>query len=132
MRYLLDTDTCIGVLRGREPVLSRVRAHSPAELVLAAMTLAELRFGALNSQDSARAFLILDAFLSAPFAILPFDEPAATFYAEIRHAVRSQPVGTADLIIASTARAENLTVVTNNEREFARIPGLAWENWSKP
>ncbi len=128
---MLDTDTCIGVLREREPALSRVREQSPADLVLAAMTVAELRFGARNSQDPDRAFLRLEAFLSAPFAILPFDQAAAVSYAEIRFALRSSPVGTADLIIASTAKANNLIVVTNNEREFARIPNLPWENWSR-
>ncbi len=131
MIYLLDTDTCIAVLREGEPALSRVRVQSPADLALATMTVAELWFGARNSQHPDAARLRLDAFLAAPYLILPFDRAAAEVYAETRFSLRATPVGTADLITASTARANGVTVITNNEREFSRIPGLAWENWMR-
>lgn len=129
MRYLLDTDTCIGVLRDATRVAGRLREHSPADLAVASMTLAELLFGARNSRRQQDAQARVAAFLDAPLWIVPFDTEAARHYAEIRFALKATPIGTADLLIAGTARANRLVVVTGNEREFGRVPGLAVENW---
>ncbi|MGH7460027.1 MAG: type II toxin-antitoxin system VapC family toxin, partial [Longimicrobiales bacterium] len=112
-RYLLDTDTCIWVLRLRDPVLSRVRGTSPDDLVIATMTEAELMFGALNSRDAERNLERLDVFLAAPFEVIPFDREAARRHAELRLALKRRPIGERDLIIASTASAHGLTVVTS-------------------
>lgn len=129
MRYLLDTDTCIEILRRREPVSSRVRSYSPDDLVLSAMTVAELHFGALRSSDPERSQASVGAFLSAPIEIVPFDADAARHHAEIRYALRSQPIGERDLVIAATARAGGFVVVTGNRTEFERVPGLIVEGW---
>jgi tRNA(fMet)-specific endonuclease VapC len=130
VRYLLDTDTCIEVLRRREPVSSRVRECSPDELAVSAMTVAELRFGALNSSDPKRSLAAVEALLSAPLEIIAFDEDGAKRHAEVRFALRSQPIGERDLVIAATARACDLTLVTHNRRHFGRVPDLAVEDWS--
>lgn len=130
MRYLLDTDTCIEVLRRRGPVVERVRQLSPDDLALSAMTVAELRFGALRSSDPERSLAAVEAFLEAPLEIIAFDAEAARHHAEIRLALRSQPIGERDLVIAATARTGPLIVVTGNRKHFERVPGLAVEDWS--
>ena len=129
MRWLLDTDVCIAILRGHERVLERVRAESPADVAIASMTEAELRYGALRSSDPAAGEARIEALLSAPIEVLPFDRAAAARYAEVRHALRRTPIGNPDLVIASTALANELALVTGNEREFARVPGLVVEKW---
>jgi tRNA(fMet)-specific endonuclease VapC len=128
--FLLDTDTCIEVIREREPTLSRVRSMSPDDLAVSAMTVAELYYGALNSQRPEPALARVRAFLSAPLAMHDFGFDAARHHAEIRLALRSQPIGERDLVIAATARAADLTVVTRNRRHFERVPGLHVENWT--
>lgn len=130
MRYLLDTDTCIEVLRRKEPVSSRVRERSPDDLAISAMTVAELCFGALNSSDPERSLAAVEAFLSAPLEIVAFDEDAARQHADVRFALRSQPIGERDLVIAATARAGAFALVTHNRRHFERVLDLAVEDWS--
>jgi tRNA(fMet)-specific endonuclease VapC len=129
MRYVLDTDTSISIIRAKEPYLSRSQAESPADLAISAMTLAELHCGALRSQDPTRATNSLQAFLSGIIEVLPFDEGAAGIHARFRDAIRSQPIGDRDLVIASVAAAHDLTLVTGNTREFGRLPGLKLEDW---
>ena len=92
------------------------------------MTVAELWFGAINGNNS-RAFEVIGAFLVSGVRLLPFDEDAAYRHAEIRHAVRAQPIGPRDLVIASVAVARGLTVVTSNVREFGSVPGLLHVDW---
>lgn len=130
MRYLLDTDTCIEILRRREPVASRARAQSPEDVAVSAMTEAELRFGALRSGDPKRSLASVDAFLSAPVEIIPFDCDAAAYHAAVRLALLAQPIGERDLVIAATARARDLTLVTRNRRHFERVPELSVEDWT--
>lgn len=130
MRYLLDTDTCIEILRRRDPASARVRTWSPDDLALSARTVAELLFGAMRSSDPDRSLAAVRAFLDAPLEIVPFDEDAARHHAELRLALRSQPTGERDLVIAATARARSFIIVTRNRRHFERVPGLAVEDWS--
>jgi len=130
MRYLLDTDTCIEILRRRDLASARVRTWSPDDLALSAMTVAELLFGAMRSSDPDRSLAAVRAFLDAPLEIVPFDEDAARHHAELRLALRSQPIGERDLVIAATARARSFIIVTRNRRHFERVPGLAVEDWS--
>jgi len=92
------------------------------------MTIAELWYGAIRSPDP-RAFATVEGFLATGVRVLPFDEDAAHKHAEIRHAVRAQPIGPRDLVIASVAVARGLTVVTSNVREFGRVPGLPHVDW---
>lgn len=131
MKYLLDTNICIAAMRRNRQILARVLRADPSELAVAVMTVAELWFGALRSADPARGRAVADAFL-APFAWLPFNDVGAERYATARHALetRGTPIGERDLVIAATALAHGLAVVTNNTREFARVPGLVVEDWS--
>lgn len=130
--YLLDSDICVEVLRRRDPVASRVERSSPADLAVATMTEAELEFGVLRHPYPERARVRLDRFLAAPMEVLPFDRAAARIHARVRDALRAQPIGPHDLIIASIALAHMLTLVTHNTAEFERVPGLTVEDWSEP
>lgn len=129
MPFVLDTDVCVGAIRGREPAYSRVRACAPSELFVASMTEAELRFGALNGRNPGAAIAAVEAFLSSPITVLPFDRAAARHHAELRYTLRAQRIGERDFVIASVALAHGLTLATGNVREFTRVPGLAVENW---
>jgi tRNA(fMet)-specific endonuclease VapC len=94
------------------------------------MTEAELEFGILLHPSPAGARSRLDRFLASPVEILPFDRVCATKHAQVRAALRSQPIGPHDLIIASVALAHDLVLVTHNTREFQRVPGLRIEDWT--
>lgn len=131
MRFLLDTDACVWLLRGQATLRARVRRISPDDLAIASMTEAELRYGALKSSDPARDLARVETLLSAPVAILPFDSDAARRHAETRFSLRARPIGERDLVIASTALAHGLTVVTGNVREMGRVPELVVEDWSR-
>ena len=130
MKYLLDTNTIIHALRG-EPSGARARldAEGPARVTVSAVTVAELSYGVHKSNRIERHELF--ATFLAPFEILAFDEAAAHRHGELRHALRHNPIGERDLIIASIAHQLGLTVVTDNVREFDRVPGLLVENWSR-
>lgn len=95
------------------------------------MTEAELRYGSSRARDADLAAKVVDRFL-APITVLPFDSPAARVHATIRFVIRSAPIGERDLVIASVAVANDLVLVSSNVREFARIPGLAIEDWLRP
>ena len=123
--YLLDSDVCINVLRGREPeAYEWFRKTSIDEVRLPAMVEAELRLGALRAKSPRNAQVVED-FL-APFAIVPFDSRCAWAYARIRADLeeRGELIGPNDLVIAAIAVANNAVLVTNNIREFKRIKDL--------
>jgi tRNA(fMet)-specific endonuclease VapC len=130
-RFLLDTNTCI-YIRQRQPlrVLERFRQLTSGEAVLSVVTYGELLYGAEKSQIPARAFKILEEFIGM-VQVLPLPIGAANTYGTIRAAleVKGQIIGTNDLWIAAHAKTAELTLVTNNEREFRRVSGLRIENW---
>ncbi|MEO8900981.1 MAG: type II toxin-antitoxin system VapC family toxin [Polyangiaceae bacterium] len=131
MKYLLDTNACIACLRRKpSPVVARLRARSPDDVALCSIVRAELLFGAERSQSPVNERTVVERFL-APFLSLPFDDHAASHYAHIRHVLEraGQRIGAHDLEIAAIALARGLTVVTHNVSEFARVPGLLWEDW---
>ena len=132
MTYVLDTNTCIAALRLHRTVLTRLLRVPPGQVSVSAMTVAELWFGALQSDHPARSRATTDAFL-APFRRLPFAEAAAEHYATARRHLEAAgtPIGERDLVIAATALAHDLTVITNNTRQFGRVPGLRVEDWSR-
>jgi tRNA(fMet)-specific endonuclease VapC len=113
-------------------VVTRLLDLSPDDIGVAMMTVAELWFGALKSTDPARGRALTDAFLR-PLVLLPFEQDAAERYghARLHLEARGTPIGERDLIIAATALAYGLTVVTNNVSEFGRVPGLDVEDWTK-
>jgi tRNA(fMet)-specific endonuclease VapC len=129
--YLLDTNACIqAVNRSPGRIVERLRAHSPRAIRLSVVTKAELLYGARHSQRVTENLQLLAAFWH-PFLCLPFDDPCAEQYAIIRAdlASRGQLIGHADLMIAATARAHDLTLVTHNLRDFSRVVGLRLEDW---
>ena len=132
MKYMLDTDTCIYYSRKTSPnVIARVRRYSPGDLVISAVTYGELRFGAEKSENPTIALRLLDTFTQA-VPVVSLEPQAAEHYGWIRlHLQRKgQIVGNNDLWIASHCLQLGLTLVTNNDREFRRIPNLTIENWT--
>ena len=131
MKYLLDTNICIYIIKQKPPiVLERLQKSEVNEIGISVITLAELEYGVAKSSFPERNKLALVQFL-APFEILPFSETAAAVYGRIRSDLEKsgQIIGPYDLLIGAQALSEKLTLVTNNEREFQRIPGLTIENW---
>jgi tRNA(fMet)-specific endonuclease VapC len=129
--FLLDTNTCIRILNGSSPaVAARLQATSPADVRLCAVVKAELLYGARNSNRVDPNMRLLRRFFS-PLASLPFDDRCAEEAAFIRLDLSraGRPVGPNDLLIAATARAHDLVLVTHNTREFGRVPGLRIEDW---
>lgn len=133
MRYVLDTDICIYLLNRRlayENILKRIDARSYGEIIISAITLAELRYGIAASQRREANLSKLELFL-AQFEVIAFDEHAAAVYGSILAHLRAKgtPIGPLDTLIAAHARALTATLVTNNIAEFSRVPGLVLENW---
>ena len=129
--YLLDTNVCIRALnRSPGPLVDRFHAHAPGGIRVSAVTKAELFYGARHSQRVSENLQLLAAFFR-PYISLPFDDLCAEYYGIIRADLtsRGQPIGHADLMIAATARAHDLTLVTHNVREFSRVVGLKIEDW---
>ncbi len=129
--YLLDTDTCIYALKQKHGVLGRMLAQPRASIHLSVITESELRFGVAKSRSASKALRLLESFLR-PLQVLPYDSDDAIAYARIREALESKgkPIGPLDTLIAAQAVARDLTLVTNNEREFSRVPGLQVDNWA--
>jgi tRNA(fMet)-specific endonuclease VapC len=132
VKYLLDTNICIYVIRNRpEHVAKRLKTVSVRHSVgLSSITAAELEYGVHKSTTPQKNAIALMKFL-LPFEVIPFSEEAAPSYGKIRAdlEVRGKPIGANDMLIAATALAGGFTLVTNNENEFNRIPGLKIENW---
>jgi tRNA(fMet)-specific endonuclease VapC len=131
MKYLLDTNICIYAIKQKpEAVLQRFLAQDPADLCISAITYAELLHGVEKSQSPERNRMAVTLFLS-PITILPFDGAAAEAYGRVRAALEQKgtPIGPLDTLIAGHALAADLTLVTNNVREFIRVDGLRVENW---
>ena len=132
MKWLLDTNVCIAVIRQRpESALRRLRGKQVGQVGLSTITLAELEFGAAKSQQPARARAALREFL-LPLEVVPFNEAAADAYGTVRAAMekKGRPIGPLDTLIAAHALALGTVLVTNNTREFRRVPGLSVEDWS--
>jgi tRNA(fMet)-specific endonuclease VapC len=126
--YLLDTDAVVDILRRRHGVAERVARLSPEDVGVSAITVAELLYGSLCSNDPERSEREVRRFLEV-VRIVPFGRVAAAAHARIRHQLRRQTIGPNDLVIAATAVSAKATVVTSNIREFERVDGLAVENW---
>jgi len=130
-RFLLDTNICIHIRRQRPPeVLARFQRLKPGEAVLSVITYGELIYGVEKSRFREQALEQLAELVSlVPVMELPL--PASQFYGAIRAGLeaRGQAIGNNDLWIAAHAKAADLTLVTNNEREFRRIQGLRTQNW---
>ncbi len=132
VRYLLDTNICIYIQRERPPaVLAKFRSLRRGEVAISIITLGELYFGAFKSQHRQRALDAIEE-LSTLTPALELPLAAGRHYGDIRAQLNAQgqPIGGNDLWIAAHALAADLILVSNNTREFERIPQLKLENWT--
>jgi len=133
MRYLLDTNTCIYIIkRSPEQVMLRFKRLRVGDVGVSAITVCELQFGVSNSSQPERNQRALTEFLG-PLEILDFPAAASVVYGDIRTRLQraGTPIGSYDLLLAAHALQRELTLVTNNVREFLRVPDLRTENWIK-
>ena len=131
MKYLLDTNAWVDYLTGRYPTVVRTIQESPPDdLCLSSVVMAELRYGAEKSLRKKLNHDLLDT-LARDVRCVDFDLQGARTYGALRAALerRGSPLGRYDMMIAAHALALNLTVVTDNEREFRRVKSLRVENW---
>jgi len=130
LRYLLDTNIVIYVLKRRPIEVLSLFNQNATRMAISAITLAELMHGAEKSSRVSDNLLAIEDFCSR-LEVLPYGAKAAQHYGAIRAALEKagQPIGINDLHIAAHARSEGLIVATNNVGEFARVPALQVENW---
>ena len=131
LRYLLDTNIAIFVIRQRPPQALDVFNRHAGDTAVSVITLAELMHGAEKSSRRESNLAIVDDFCSR-LDVLPYGPKAAQHSGAIRVALeaKGESIGVNDLQIAAHARSEGLVVVTNNRREFDRMPGLLVEDWA--
>jgi tRNA(fMet)-specific endonuclease VapC len=133
VRYLLDTNICIYIAKHNPPaVRDQFARHTANELAMSVVTLGELRFGAEKSQLRDKAMAVIQQ-LEALIPPQALPEAAGEHYGQIRALLQREgrTIGNNDLWLAAHARAEGWILVTNNTREFNRVPGLQVENWSE-
>lgn len=132
LKYLLDTNIVIYTMKNRpRQVKQRFQQHH-GRMGISAVTLGELVFGAEHSQQVERNLADIEAMV-ARLEVLPFDDKAAYHFGQIRAELyrTGKPIGPYDLMIAGHARACSLKLITNNVKEFEKVPGLQIEDWSK-
>jgi tRNA(fMet)-specific endonuclease VapC len=132
MPFLLDTDTCIYALKQNQNVLDQLLSKSRQEILVSVITEAELRTGAAKSSSALKTLRLVENFLR-PLAVAEFTSQDAIAYAHVRARLEraGTPIGPLDTLIASQAVAQDLILVSNNEREFRRVAGLHVENWAR-
>jgi tRNA(fMet)-specific endonuclease VapC len=133
MRYMLDTNICIYICHRKMPdVVTTFQKLDHGDAGISVITHAEMLWGAEKSNAPQAARNVINEFIDY-IPVLPIHEDVSPCYAELRTYLQRKgtPIGSNDLWIAAHALAENLTLVTNNEREFKRIPKLKIENWTK-
>ncbi len=113
--------------RMSDPLIAKFERESH-NLYVSAVVVAELEYGVVNSMKKSSNALKLEQFLSG-IRILDWDHASARAFANIRFALKTQPISTEDMMIAASALAHQSTIVTNNVREFSRVPELRVENW---
>jgi tRNA(fMet)-specific endonuclease VapC len=131
LRYLLDTNICIDVIKARPPSMLESFNRHAGHIAISAITLSELLHGVEKSAAPERNLAAVENFCSR-LDVLPYGPKASLHYGQIRAALerRGTPIGVNDLHIAAHARSEGLTLVSNNLREFERVEGLLLENWA--
>jgi tRNA(fMet)-specific endonuclease VapC len=133
MQFMLDTNTCIYIIK-RKPfeVIERFKRTEIAQIGISSITLSELLYGVSKSSKPEQNQMALAQFIS-PLEILFYDENAAQCYGGLRVHLERQgtPIGSLDMLIAAHALSVGCTLVTNNEKEFIRIPNLKIANWAK-
>ncbi|MFC1582196.1 type II toxin-antitoxin system VapC family toxin [Planctomycetota bacterium] len=133
MKYLIDTNICIYLIKRKPPeVIQKLKRLHMDTIGISAITVSELEYGIEKSAHTEQNRIALLEFL-VPFTILDYDQEASSEYGRIRTALekKGKPIGAMDLLIAAHAKSKGLILVTNNEKEFKRVEGLQVENWVK-
>ena len=129
--FLIDTNICIYIINDHPPeVVQKFREIGVGNICISSITVSELQYGAYKSKQIKKNLKRLDEFLR-PFEILAYDETASNYYGKIRSDLENQGnvIGPLDMLIAAHALSENLTLITNNEKEFNRVKSLKVKNW---
>ena len=133
MRYMLDTNTCIYIIK-RKPVevIDRFRQLQISQVSISSITLSELEYGVIKSSKPEQNHLALAQFL-APIEILPYGDATAEHYGKLRVYLEKHgtPIGSLDMLIAAHALSTGCILITNNLKEFERVPNLKINNWVK-
>jgi tRNA(fMet)-specific endonuclease VapC len=133
IQYMLDTDICIYIIK-RKPagVIKRLMKSQISQIGISSITLSELEYGVEKSSKQAQNQVALAQFV-APLEILSYGDEAALQYGRLRAFLEKQgtPIGSLDMLIAAHALSINSILVTNNEKEFGRVPNLKIDNWAK-
>lgn len=132
MRFLLDTDMCIYLIKRKsEQALARLQSLRISDVGVSSITLSELEYGVAKSSKPEQNKMALLEFI-APLEIAAYDDEAAAEYGRVRAYLEAQgtPIGPLDTLIAAHALALRCVLVTNNQREFSRVPELLIENWT--
>lgn len=132
IKYMLDTNILIYTIRNRPTKVREAFKRHSEYLAMSTVTLGELIYGAEKSTQSARNLADIEA-LAARMDVVPFDSEAAMHFGQVRAELANSGklIGPYDLMIAGHARSRGLILVTNNLREFKRVPGLRVENWAR-
>jgi tRNA(fMet)-specific endonuclease VapC len=131
MKYMLDTNTCIYIIKKHpERVLKKLLKLRVGDVCISSITLSELMYGVKKSHYQQKNKEALQEFTS-PFEIMSFDEEAAEHYGDIRAYLEKKgtPIGALDMLIGAHARCLGLILVTNNQKEFSRVPHLKTDDW---
>jgi len=133
MKFMLDTNTCIYIIKRKPPdVIRRFKRTEISQIGISSITLSELLYGVSKSSMPEQNRLALTQFI-APLEILSYGDEAAQYYGDIRAHLEKQgtPISSLDMLIAAHALSIACTLVTNNEKDFIRIPNLKIGNWVK-
>ena len=131
MKYLIDTNICIYIMNKMPPeVIQKFKNQDVGQISISSITVSELQYGVFKSRFQKENLTRLEEFLT-PFQVLSYDEDASRYYGEIRSKLEAEGtiIGPLDLLIAAHALSQKLILVTNNQKEFQRIPSLKVENW---
>ncbi len=132
MRFMLDTNICIYLIKKQPAILlERFASYPVGDIGISVITLAELAYGASKSSNPHRNREALEQF-ALPLEVAVFDRPATLTYGKIRALLEKtgRPIGSMDMLIAAHALSLGVHLVTNNVKEFTRVPGLRIENWA--
>ena len=129
-KFMLDTNIVIYTMKNRPQQVRETFNRYSGQLCVSVVTVGELVFGTERSAHPQRNLADVEAFL-ARLDVLPFDRPAASHFGQLRSELYrvGKPIGPYDMMIAGHARSQGLILVSNNVKEFARVPGLRIENW---
>ncbi|KAB2707397.1 tRNA(fMet)-specific endonuclease VapC [Ochrobactrum sp. RC6B] len=131
LKYMLDTNICIFTIKNRPQQLREAFNRFHDKLCISSVSLMELIYGAEKSAHPEKNLAVVEGF-AARLKVLPYDEPAANQTGQLRAelARSGTPIGPYDQLLAGHARSRGLIMVTNNRREFDRVPGLRVEDWT--